>query len=50
MPLSAITFAIRDLATSRRLALALICPEARYASIAWRGAERLDRRYGTPGQ
>ena len=34
MPLRAITFAITDLATGRYLALALICPEARYASIA----------------
>jgi hypothetical protein len=50
MPLRAITFAITDLAAGRHLALALICPGARYASIAWRGAERLDRRYGTPGQ
>jgi hypothetical protein len=50
MPLRAITFAITDLATGRHLALALICPEARYASVAWRGAERLDRRYGTPEQ
>jgi hypothetical protein len=50
MSYRAITFAITDLATGRRLALALICPEAHYASIAWRGAERLDRRYGTPGQ
>jgi hypothetical protein len=49
MPLRAITFAITDLALGRRLALALICPEARYASIACRGAERLDRRCGTPG-
>jgi hypothetical protein len=50
MPLRAITFSITDLATGRRLALALICPEARYASIAWRGADRLDRRHVTPGQ
>jgi hypothetical protein len=44
----AITFAISDLATGRRLALAVVCPEARYASIAWPGAERLDRRHATP--
>jgi hypothetical protein len=35
MSLRAITFAISDLATGRSLGLALICPEARYASIAY---------------
>lgn len=30
------------------LGVALVCPDARYASVAWRGAERLDRRHATP--
>lgn len=28
--------------------VALICPEARYASIAWRRAPRLDRKFALP--
>jgi hypothetical protein len=43
--LRALTFALSDLATGRPLGLALICPDARYTSIAWRGAERLDRKF-----
>jgi hypothetical protein len=49
MFLRAITFAISDLATGRGLALALVCPEARYASIAWRGAEAGKRRAARNG-
>src|SRR5260221_11083467 len=40
-----ITFALSDLATGRGLGLALVCPEVRYASVAWRGADWLDRRH-----
>jgi hypothetical protein len=29
----------------RPAGLALVCPEARYASVAYRGAQRLDRRF-----
>lgn len=28
---------------------AVMCPEARYASVLWSGADRIDRRFGTPG-
>ena len=47
MTLRAITFVLSDLETGRGLAHALICPEARYASIGWCGAERVDRRHAT---
>jgi hypothetical protein len=33
MPLEAITFILADLETGRALARALVCPEARYASV-----------------
>ena len=45
--MTAISFVLSDLETGRGLAHALICPDARYASIAWIGAERLDRRHVT---
>jgi hypothetical protein len=41
----ALTFALSQLDTGRGLGHALICADARYASIAWLGAERLDRRF-----
>lgn len=28
---------------------AVVCLEARYASVLWPGADRIDRRFGTPG-
>ncbi len=37
----AITFALSDFATGQGLGLGLVCPEVRYASVAWRGADRL---------
>lgn len=40
-----LTFSLSVLATGRGAALALICPEARYASIAWRRSDRLERRF-----
>jgi hypothetical protein len=40
------TFAPTDSATI--IGAALVCPSARYASICWRGAERLDRCFATP--
>jgi hypothetical protein len=43
-----LTFTLADLATGRGLGHALICPDARYASIAWLGADRLDRRFVAP--
>src|SRR5260221_12325471 len=45
MTARAVTFAVSDLATGRGLGLALVCPEGRYASVAWRGADWLDRRH-----
>lgn len=27
---------------------ALLCPDARYATVRWKGADRLDRRFGAP--
>lgn len=45
--MTATIFIIAD--ASRKLrGLALICPAARYASVRWRGADRLDRRFATP--
>jgi hypothetical protein len=41
------TFALSDLATGA-VRFALICPEARYASIASPGGVRLERRFVTP--
>lgn len=40
-----LTFSLSDLETGQGLALALVAPEARYASLACRGADRLDRRF-----
>jgi hypothetical protein len=41
-------FVITDLQVGRVLGQAVLCAEARYVSIAWRGASRLDRRFVTP--
>jgi hypothetical protein len=46
--MNAITFVLSDLDTGRTLGRALVCVNARYASIAWRGAERLDRVFVRP--
>jgi hypothetical protein len=42
-----LTFALSDLLTGVGR-LALICPDARYASIASQGHDRIERRFGTP--
>jgi len=44
----AMTFALSDLAIGRGLGHELICADARYASVAWIGADRLDRRFFDP--
>lgn len=38
-------FVLTSLETGAMLGQALICPEARYASVRWKGADRLDRRF-----
>jgi hypothetical protein len=38
-----ISFRASDLVSGRHLGWALLCPEARYASIWWNGAPRADR-------
>jgi hypothetical protein len=48
MPLEAITLTLTDLETGRALARALVCAEARYASILWPNASRPDRRHMSP--
>jgi hypothetical protein len=42
-----LTFTLSHLATGNCVGLALICSEARYASVAWRGIDRLDRKLVT---
>lgn len=41
--MTAYVLAISSLETGRRLGAALVCPEARYASIAWQGGTRIIR-------
>jgi hypothetical protein len=45
--MQAVTFTLSDLATGRWLGLALICVEARYASVFWRGASSFERQLGS---
>jgi hypothetical protein len=45
MAICAITFVLSDLETGRALGQAVVAPMARYASVLWRGATRLDRRF-----
>jgi hypothetical protein len=44
----AIAFVLVQLATGRPARWAVICLEARYASVLWLGAGRLDRRHALP--
>lgn len=44
----AMLFVLTSIETGKLVGRALVVPEARYASIAWAGAERLDRRYAMP--
>jgi hypothetical protein len=48
MPLEAITFTLTDLETGRVLAHALVCVQARYASVWPQNAPRPDRRHVSP--
>jgi hypothetical protein len=45
---TAVLFAIMHLETGRQAGTALVCPDARYASVQWVGADRLDRRLASP--
>jgi hypothetical protein len=44
----AFSFTLSDLETGRLLGLALICREARYASVLATGEDRFDRRHALP--
>jgi hypothetical protein len=46
----AFSFTLTDFETGRLLGLALVCPEARYASVLGVGVERFDRRHALPTQ
>jgi|SRR5579862_1172908 len=48
MPIHAVTFALTSLETGRLVGFAAVCAEARYASVAWHGANRLERRHAAP--
>ena len=43
-----LTFVLSDLEDGRSLGHAVVCAEVRYASIAWLGDDRLDRRFVEP--
>jgi hypothetical protein len=45
---TALAFALCDPVTGARLGSALICADVRYASIAWRGRDGLERRFVNP--
>lgn len=46
--MTAFVLAISSLETGRRVGAALICPSARYASVAWHNATRLARPFVPP--
>jgi hypothetical protein len=41
-------FALTRRDTGRLVGHALLCPDARFATVLWAGADRLDRRHATP--
>lgn len=43
--MTAFAFAIRRLETGQLVGQAVLCAEARYCSVLWRGARRPDRRF-----
>lgn len=43
--MTAYTFTIRTLETGQLVGQAVLCAEARYCSVLWRGATRPDRRF-----
>lgn len=50
MTFRAFSFTLTDFETGDLLGLALVCPEARYASVLAVGADRFDRRHALPTQ
>lgn len=50
MMFRAFSFTLTDFETGELLGLALVCPEARYASVLAVGADRFDRRHALPTQ
>jgi hypothetical protein len=50
MTFRAFSFTLKDFETGQLLGLALVCPEARYASVLDVGANRFDRRHALPTQ
>jgi len=46
--MTAYVFTISSLETGRTLGAAVVAPQARYASIAWRGAARIERWFLPP--
>jgi hypothetical protein len=50
MTFRAFSFTLTDFETGALLGLALICPEARYASVLGVGGEQFDRRHALPTQ
>jgi hypothetical protein len=50
MTFRAFSFTLTDFESGRLLGLALVCPEARYASVLATGADGFDRRHALPTQ
>ena len=48
MMFRAFSFTLKDFKTGQLLGLALVCPEARYASVLDVGTNRFDRRHALP--
>lgn len=48
MTVRVLTFTISQPGSDRR-GFALLAPAQRYCSILWQGADRIDRRFATPG-
>ena len=46
--MTALTLTIRTIETGQLVGQAVLCAEARYCSVLWRGALRPDRRFATP--
>jgi hypothetical protein len=50
MTFRAFSFTLTDFESGQLLGLALVCPEARYASVLATGGTRFDRRHALPSQ
>lgn len=48
MTFRAFSFTLTDFESGQLLGLALVCPEARYASVLATGGDRFDRRHALP--